>query len=94
MAVTGRCGKTISAQQNFDGLHVRDKPGRSGYLVYLVHLVSLVCLVSLDQEGNSKVNYIARSRVGDQDYPNKLNEPDRPNRPNKQERLEAVSVSC
>jgi hypothetical protein len=28
------------AQQNFDGLHVCDKPGLSGYLVCLVHLVS------------------------------------------------------
>ena len=36
------CGKTISAQQSLDGLHVRDKPGLSGYLVYLVHLVSLM----------------------------------------------------
>jgi hypothetical protein len=36
------CGKTISAQQNFDGLHVWDKPGLSGYLVCLVHLVSLI----------------------------------------------------
>jgi hypothetical protein len=36
------CGNTISAQQSLDGLHVRDKPGLSGYLVYLVHLVSLM----------------------------------------------------
>ncbi len=30
------CGKTISAGQNFDGSHVWDKPGLSGYLVHLV----------------------------------------------------------
>jgi hypothetical protein len=33
------CGKTISAQQNIDGPHVRDKPGLSGYLVHLVSLM-------------------------------------------------------
>jgi len=42
MALLAGCGKTISAQRNFDGLHVWDKPGLSGYLFYLVHLVSLV----------------------------------------------------
>jgi hypothetical protein len=35
-------GKTISAQQSLDSLHVLDKPGLSGYLVYLVNLVSLM----------------------------------------------------
>jgi hypothetical protein len=35
-------GKTISAQQNVDGLQVWDKPGLSGYLVCLVHLVSRI----------------------------------------------------
>jgi hypothetical protein len=33
------CGKTISAQQGLDGLHVWDKPGLSGYLVHLVSLM-------------------------------------------------------
>jgi len=42
MALLAGCGKTISAQRNFDGLHVWDKPDLSGYLVCLVHLVSLV----------------------------------------------------
>ena len=32
----------MSAQQNFDDLHVWDKPGLSGYLVCLIHLVSLM----------------------------------------------------
>ena len=36
------CGKAVSAQQNFEGLHVWNKPGLSGYLVCLVHLVSLM----------------------------------------------------
>jgi hypothetical protein len=36
------CGKIIPAQQHFDGLHVWQKPGLSGYLVCLVHLVSLI----------------------------------------------------
>ena len=30
------------ARQNFNGRHVLDKPGLSGYLVCLVHLVSLM----------------------------------------------------
>jgi hypothetical protein len=30
------------ARENFDGLHVWDKPGYLGCFVYLVHLVSLV----------------------------------------------------
>jgi len=38
------CGKTISAQQNFDGLHAWASPV---YLVYLVYLVDLVCFVYL-----------------------------------------------
>jgi hypothetical protein len=37
--VLAGCGKTILAQQNFDGLHVWDKPGLSGYLVCLVSLM-------------------------------------------------------
>jgi hypothetical protein len=36
------CGKTMLARWSFDGLHVWDKPGLSGYLVCLVHLVSLM----------------------------------------------------
>jgi hypothetical protein len=28
--VLAGCGKTISVQQNFDGLHICDKPGLSG----------------------------------------------------------------
>ena len=43
------CGKTISAQQNFIGLHVWDKPGLSGYLVCLVHLVSPIQLNKPDR---------------------------------------------
>jgi hypothetical protein len=42
MAETGRVRKTIWAQQSFDGLHVWDKTGLSGYLVCLIHLVSLM----------------------------------------------------
>ena len=34
-----RLRKNISTQQNFDGPHVWDKPGLSGYLVYLVSLM-------------------------------------------------------
>ena len=37
--VLAGCGKTILAQQNFDGLHVWDKSGLSGYLVCLVSLI-------------------------------------------------------
>jgi hypothetical protein len=33
------CRKTISAQKNFDGLHVPDKPSLSGYLAHLVSLM-------------------------------------------------------
>jgi len=71
-------GNTISAQPNFDGLHIGDKPGLSGYLVcfvYLVYLVHLVYPVSLVQ-------------------PNKQDKPDRPNRPNEQDRLADFSASC
>jgi hypothetical protein len=42
MTLLAGCGKTISAQRNFDGRHVWGKPGLSGYLVCLVHLVSLM----------------------------------------------------
>ena len=34
------CGKTILIRESFDGLHVWDEFGLSGYLVCLVHLVS------------------------------------------------------
>jgi len=33
------CEKTISTEQNFDGLHVLDKSDPSGYLVHLVILL-------------------------------------------------------
>ena len=36
MHLLGACEKTVSAQQDFDGLHVWGKPGLSGYLVCLV----------------------------------------------------------
>ncbi len=32
----------MSARENFEGPHIWDKPGLSGYLVCLVHLVSLM----------------------------------------------------
>jgi hypothetical protein len=32
----------MEARENFEGPHVWDKPGLSGYLVCLVHLVSLM----------------------------------------------------
>ena len=32
----------MAARKNFEGSHVWDKPGLSGYLVCLVHLVSLM----------------------------------------------------
>ena len=40
-SLTG-CGKTLWAGENFDGPHVWDKPGLSGYLVCLVYLVNLM----------------------------------------------------
>ena len=40
----------MMSRENFEGSHVWDKPGLSGYLVHLVdevHLVYLVCPVGL-----------------------------------------------
>jgi hypothetical protein len=77
MSLLTGCGKTISAQRNFDNRHVWDKPGLSGDLVCFVDLVHLVDPVSLVQPNK-------------QDKPNKLTKrgrPDRPNRPNEQDRL-------
>jgi hypothetical protein len=54
-SVLAGCGKTISAPQSLDGLHVWDKPGLFGYLVDLVcfvYLVDLAHLVSFVQPNN------------------------------------------
>jgi hypothetical protein len=80
------CRKTISAQQNFDSLHVWNKPGLSGYLVCLAHLVALVFLVSLVH----LVHLDCLVQPDKQDKPNKPIKPDRQdrrNRPNEQGRL-------
>jgi hypothetical protein len=74
------CGKTISAQQNFDSLHVWNKPGLSGYLVCLGHLVALVSLVSL-------VHLVHLVCLVQPNKPNKPDRLDRRNRPNEQGRL-------
>jgi len=58
-----RLRKTISAQQNFDGLHAWASPVSLVHLVYLVDLVCFVYLVHLVQPNK-------------RDRPNK---PDRPN---------------
>jgi hypothetical protein len=52
------CGKTISAQQNFDGLHVWDRLGLSGYLVCLVHLVGLIQPNKPDQPDRPEEPYL------------------------------------
>jgi hypothetical protein len=83
--MSSSCGKTISAQQSFDGLHVCLRRAQSSGTsqVYLVDLVCFVYLVHL-------VYPVSLVQPNKQDKPNKpikRGKPDRPNRPNEQDRL-------
>ena len=89
MHLLGARGKTVSAQQDFDGLHVWGKPGLSGYLVCLVHLVYLVCLVHLVY----LVRLVQPNKQDKLNKPNKRDRPNEPDRPNKPEQPAGSHVS-